>query len=282
MNRTRAGSSYASTDRYDFSAPSIARVYNAATGGKDNLGDDREVFMAVKRIAPQIDQAARANLEFSIRATRVVAELGISQWLNLGCGLPPAGYETTYQTVVKHHQDGRVVYVDNDLMVATHGRALLDVASGTGVIDADARQVDAVLGHEEMTTLDRSRPVGILATALTHFWEDSDDPGGILRRYMAAFPTGFLVFSHICDDLLSPDEASDLVTAYRPTAEVYMRSRAAITSMFLNGLEMLPPGLVEASTWQPGDAVKLDVGRAQFVAAVARFGQVTALDGGVS
>jgi hypothetical protein len=282
VNRTRAGSSYAPTGSYNFAPPSIARVYNAATGGKDNLGDDREVFMAVKRIAPQIGQAARANLEFSIRATRVVAELGISQWLNLGCGLPPAGYETTYQTVVKHHQDGRVVYVDNDLMVATHGRALLDVGSGTGVISADARQVDAVLAHEEMKVLDRDQPVAIIATALTHFWEDSDDPGGVLRRYMAAFPSGFLVFSHICDDLLSREEAHDLVTAYRPTAEVYMRSRGAITSMFLNGLEPLPPGLVEASTWQPEDAVKLDVGRAQFVAAVARFGRADALAGGLA
>ncbi|MFI9593802.1 SAM-dependent methyltransferase [Nonomuraea sp. NPDC052265] len=82
---TRAGE-----DRYNFSGPSIARVYNAATSGKDNLGDDREVFLTLKRIAPHIDQAARANLEFSIRATRVVvADLGISQWLNLGCGLPP-------------------------------------------------------------------------------------------------------------------------------------------------------------------------------------------------
>ncbi|MGW2223285.1 SAM-dependent methyltransferase [Nonomuraea sp. NPDC001684] len=270
------GTSTKSLTLYD--RPSIARVYNAATGGKDNHGDDRDVLLAVRRIAPRIAQAALANLEFGIRATRAVSELGISQWLNLGCGLPPDGYATTYQTVAEHHPDPSVVYVDIDPMVGSHGRALLDVASGTGMIEADARDVDDVLSHPEMKRLDRDRPVGIIATALTHFWSDADDPAGVLRRYMAAFPGGYVLLSHICHDLLTRREADKLVAAYRLAADVHMRSRAAITSMFLDGLEVLPPGLVEASAWRPDTAVKVDVGRAQFVAAVARFGHADCLE----
>ncbi|SDI20300.1 S-adenosyl methyltransferase [Sinosporangium album] len=262
--------------RYDFSTPSIARVYNAATGGKDNLLPDRNVLDKLQETAPKLPEAAMANLEFVTRATEVVAAAGIHQWLNLGCGLPPEGYETTHATVVRHHEGARVVYVDNDKHVTVHGRVFLDVPGATGVIEEDAWNVDEVLGHQEAGLLDPSQPIGIIATALAHFKPAAEDPGGILRRYMAHFTFGYLIFSHARSDLLSPEELKRMIADYKRTADIYPRPRDVIQKMFLNGLELLEPGLVEASTWRPHIAVSRDVGRAHFVAAVARFGHAEA------
>ncbi|MFB9472219.1 SAM-dependent methyltransferase [Nonomuraea salmonea] len=253
-----------------FTSPSPARVYNALTGGKDNLAYDRDVVDTMLQTAGGLRAAARAHIEFVARATRVVAEAGIRQWLNLGCGLPPEGFGATYDTVAEFHPDARVVYVDHDPHVTVHGRALLEVSAATGVVEADARHVDEVLGHEEADLLNRNKPVGILATALAHFWPDSCDPAAILRRYIEAFPSGYLIFSHARSDLLDPEELEQLTAAYRPAASIYARPLKVISS-FLDGLELLEPGLVEASEWRPDSPIPYDVGRAHFVVAVGRF-----------
>ncbi|GAA3252927.1 SAM-dependent methyltransferase [Nonomuraea helvata] len=251
-------------------APSIARVYDAVTKGKDNRASDRDVVKAMTKIAPELPEAARANLEFVPRGVEAVSELGVTQWLNLGCGLPQVGEETTLETARRIHSNARVAYVDNDPSVAIFGRALLAVEGAT-VLEADARDVDTVLAHVR-GFLDLRRPVGIVATALAHFWPDEQKPGDILRRYMAAFPGGYLVFSHARDDLLTADERDRLLTAYKRTADIYPRPFDTIRSMFLDGLPLLEPGLVEASTWRSTDPIARDVGRAHFLAAVAAFG----------
>ncbi|MEU6712946.1 SAM-dependent methyltransferase [Nonomuraea sp. NPDC046802] len=205
------------------------------------------------------DWAARANLEFVTRGTGAAAELGITQWLNLGCGLPQVG-ETTLDTARRYHADARVAYVDNDPAVTVSGRALLTVPGVSMSLHADARHVDVVLSHVR-GLLDIKKPVGIVATALCHRWPNEDDPGGVLRRYMAAFPAGYLIFSHARDDLL---------------ISAYTRPLWQIRSMFLTGLRLLQPGLVEASEWRPADPIPRQVGRPHFVAAVAGFGAYAA------
>ncbi|MEV0996871.1 SAM-dependent methyltransferase [Nonomuraea sp. NPDC050202] len=256
--------------------PSIAGVYNAATGGKDNSAPERAVLDAMNSAGNGIHLkvATREHLRFVARATAAVAaETGITQWLNLGCGLPSEDQESTFDIVSRYHKGARVVYVDNDPKVAVHGRALLDVAETTAVIEADARHVDMVLATAKaLGGISRDQPAVIAATALVHFWADWDDPGGVLRRYMAAFPYGVLIFSHARDDLLKKGERAKMLSDYKPIADMYPRPRAVIESMFLDGLELLEPGLVEASTWRPDHELEEDVGRAHYLAAVARFG----------
>ncbi|WP_157254901.1 SAM-dependent methyltransferase [Nonomuraea typhae] len=272
----RASRSASEERLYDFTRPSIARVWNAATGGKDNLATDRDVLDQLEQTAKQIRTAARAHVQFVTRATRMgAAEYGIRQWLNLGCGLPQHGCETTYDTAIRHHKDTRVLYVDNDPHVMVHGRALLHVSDATDVIEGDAWDVDAVLNHEQAGLLDRSQPIGLIATALAHFLPDEERPASILRRYMAHFPSVYFIFSHARDDLLSSEERATLIADYKPTADIYPRSMDVIRSMFFDGLDLLEPGLVEASVWRPDSAVSLDVGRAHFLAAVATFGPLS-------
>ncbi|WP_433513672.1 SAM-dependent methyltransferase [Nonomuraea sp. CA-143628] len=259
-------------------APSIARVYDAATKGKDNRASDRDVVKAMTEIAPELPEATLANLEFVPRGVEAASKLGVTQWLNLGCGLPQVGEETTLETARRIHPDARVAYVDNDPSVAIFGRALLVVEDGAMVLEADARDVDTVLAHVR-GLLDLDQRVGIVATALAHFWPDVQKPGDILHRYMAAFPGGYLVFSHARSDLLTADELDRLLTAYKRTADIYPRPLSRIREMFLNGLPLLEPGLVEASRWRPTDPLPRNVGKAHFVAAVASFGSCAEHEG---
>ncbi|WP_346101333.1 SAM-dependent methyltransferase [Nonomuraea maheshkhaliensis] len=255
-----------------FSRPSKARVYDDLTGGRDNVLGDREVASALEKTSSQIRVAARANLEFASRASRFVAEQGVEQFLNLGCGLPPSKGEATYTTVSRCLDDPRVLYVDSDPHVAVHARALLDVDDRTGFVDADVRDVDAVLSDKKaQRLLDPGRPVCIIATAVMHFIAPSDDPRGILSRYMEHFTAGgYLVFSYARDDLLSAQERAQMLADYT-AGDVYPLPLDTIREQFLAGLELVEPGLVEASTWRPDDPIELDVGRAHFVAAVATF-----------
>ncbi|MFC4010530.1 SAM-dependent methyltransferase [Nonomuraea purpurea] len=214
--------------------------------------------MSTGTYEPPFSRSARADLEFVTRGTEAAAQSGITQWLNLGCGLPQVG-ETTLETARRYHVDARVAHVDNDPAVTVSGRALLTVPGVSMSLHVDARHVDVVLAHVR-GLLDFRKPVGLVAT-LCHFWPNEDNPGGVLRRYMAAFPAGYLIFSHARDDLL---------------ISTYTRPLWQIQSMFLTGLRLLEPGLVEASEWRPSDPIPRQVGRPHFVAAVAGFGSYAA------
>jgi S-adenosyl methyltransferase len=113
---------------YDTRVPNIARMYNYWIGGKDHLAADRQAADGVTADFPEVAQVARANRKFVTRAVRYVAEQGITQFIDVGAGLParPAVHEIA-QAV---NPAARVAYVDNDKLVLAHARALL--AGGAG------------------------------------------------------------------------------------------------------------------------------------------------------
>ena len=70
-------------------------------------------------------KAARENRAFLGRTVRYLAEeAGITQFLDLGSGLPGVG--NVHEIAQDVNPAARVVYVDNDPIVLAHGRALLD------------------------------------------------------------------------------------------------------------------------------------------------------------
>src|SRR3984957_20520889 len=111
----------------DTTTPNVARIYDYLLGGKDNFAADREAAEQLIEAIPDVAAIARDNRSFLGRVVRYLAtECGIRQYLGLGSGLPT-------QANVHELAEGvaagvRVVYVDNDPVVASHGRALL--ASG--------------------------------------------------------------------------------------------------------------------------------------------------------
>ncbi len=88
----------------DTTRASIARVYDAFLGGKDNFEIDREVLRQVATVAPQVTDLAWSNRNFLIRACRFLAGQGaITQYLDCGSGLPTA--ENTHQVVQRLQPD---------------------------------------------------------------------------------------------------------------------------------------------------------------------------------
>jgi len=73
----------------DASVPHPARVYDYWLGGKDNFPVDRELAERIIEVLPTITMICRANRAFMVRAARfLAAEAGITQFLDIGTGLP--------------------------------------------------------------------------------------------------------------------------------------------------------------------------------------------------
>ena len=153
------------------------------------------------RANPGIMPGVRANRAFLARVVRyLVSEAGVTQFLDLGTGLPSAN--NVHEVAQSIDPAARVVYVDNDPIVLVHARALLTGTPGTvAYIDADIRDVDAIL-DKAGDTLDLTRPVAVMLLMTLQFIPDEDDPFGLVRRFMDAVPSG----SHL---VISSPEAED-------------------------------------------------------------------------
>jgi S-adenosyl methyltransferase len=92
---------------------STARIYDFWLGGKDNFAADRSAALTVTEVAPEARLMAVENRKFLRRAVRyLAAEAGITQFLDIGTGLPTQG--NVHQVAQEANPAARVVYVDND------------------------------------------------------------------------------------------------------------------------------------------------------------------------
>ena len=102
----------------DPATPSTARLYDFYLGGSANFAADRATAQRMLELVPEISEGAWANRGFHQRAALWMAERGVRQFIDIGAGLPTQG--NTHEVVLKFALDARVVYVDNDPMVAAH------------------------------------------------------------------------------------------------------------------------------------------------------------------
>ncbi|MDG4793599.1 SAM-dependent methyltransferase [Micromonospora sp. WMMD1082] len=240
----------------DVSVPSIARVYDFMLGGKDNFAVDRTVAEHALKITPDGPQAAQANRAFLRRVVRfLAAEQKIGQFLDLGSGLPTQG--NVHQVATRHDPQARVVYVDNDPIVLAHGRALLAHEGAATVIQADVRSPEVILeGAEVRQFLDFSRPIGLLLFGILHHIGDDEDPKAVAAKLIEALPSGsYVAISHFRD----PGERQpDASRKAREVERIFneslgtgrWRTDEEILS-FVEGLEVLEPGLVPLAEWRP-------------------------------
>ncbi|WP_405164956.1 SAM-dependent methyltransferase [Nocardia sp. NBC_01499] len=230
-----------------------ARMYDYYLGGKDNFGVDREFAAQVAKVFPSAGPAARINREFMHRATRwMVTEAGIDQFLDIGTGIPTE--PNLHQVAQRLAPEAHVVYVDNDPLVLTHARALMQgTAQGrTAYVQADVNDPASILSAPQLLeTLDLSRPVGLSMIALIHFVTDEQDPHGIITTLMNALaPGSFLALTTATPDF-APDTFERITTIYREAGiRVQFRSRDEFASFF-TGLELVEPGVVVPHRWRP-------------------------------
>ncbi len=225
----------------DPTTPSPARIYDYVLGGTHNFPVDREAAERIRAQSPDLADAAWVNRGFHQRAARwMAAEQGIGQFIDIGSGLPTQS--NTHGVVQKVIPRARVAYVDNDPMVLAYAGELLSDDGTTAVINADLRNVDAVLDDLALRALiDFERPAGLLMTAVLHFVADDAGPWGLVRRYAGALaPGSYLALSHVTYEGLPPRLVEEGVSVYTQARGVHPRSRKQIERFFA-GLQVAPP-----------------------------------------
>jgi hypothetical protein len=227
--------------RVDISRPAPAGIYDYMLRGENHSPSDALAAEQILSAVPEIRDCAWSNRGFHQRAAKWIAERGVRQFLDIGSGLPTVG--NTHQVVQKVMPGARVVYVDNDPMVAEQGGGLLAADQSTRVICADLREPATILDHSGVTELiDFREPAGLLLTAVMMFVSDNSDPWGLVARYVDALaPGSYLALSHLTDDYKPPVTAERFRAVFDDaTEQLYFRSRAGI-ARFFDGLDMVPP-----------------------------------------
>lgn len=247
----------------DTSRPHPARMYDYYLGGWDNYEVDRVAAERVIEVLPQVRLSARANRAFLRRAVRELVGGGIRQILDIGTGIPTS--PNTHEVAHEIAPDTRVVYVDNDPIVATHAGARLTNTAHTGFVHGDVRDPQAILEHPTVRELiDFDQPVALLLVAVLHFIRDDEDPAALVAALAKSLPAGsHLVLSHVTDEPYGAYELSHtdvmaregVVDVYKSaTATLNLRSRAGIELLF-GPFTLLDPGVVRAPLWRPDSAV---------------------------
>jgi len=238
----------------DHTVPHSARIWNYWLGGKDNFQADRDAGDQFLAIYPEQRDKARACRHFIYRAVRYLAvEEGVRQFLDIGTGLPTAS--NTHEVAQQFAPESKIVYVDNDPLVLAHARALLTSSpeGETNYIDADLHDPEAVLA-EAARTLDFDRPIALLLIGVLGHIAEYDEARSILRRLLAALPSGsFLVESDGTD---TSDAYLAALESYKDNGGVPYNTRTPEQiAGYYEGLEMVEPGVVPIPDWHPDETV---------------------------
>lgn len=251
--------------------PSAARIYDAHLGGFHNFQVDRDAAAKIVAFMPELPDILRANRSFLRRAVRHLVDQGVTQFLDLGSGIPTVG--NVHEIAWKANPLCRIVYVDADPVAISHSRNILAGNPLATTVHGDMRRPQDILGDpESLRLLDFSQPIAVLMFAVLHFVPDEDDPAGIIGSYLdAVVPGSYLAISHASLEGPEPEKAEEATQQFRRSVTDFsMRTRAEITDLF-DGLELLDPGVVYLPEWRPdaGDDIG-DARRTSTFAGVAR------------
>ncbi|MFJ6700201.1 SAM-dependent methyltransferase [Streptomyces sp. NPDC091272] len=237
----------------DISMPSVSRIYDFYLGGSHNFEVDREAARRAMEFMPGLPKVMQANRAFMRRAVRHAVSEGITQFLDIGSGIPTFG--NVHEVAQGADPGARVVYVDHDPVAVAHSQAVLDGNELTTVVSADLRKPGEILAHPQLgQLLDLERPVALLLVAVLHFIEDADNPQAAvatLRDAMA--PGSLLIVTHASYEgvPVTEERAGGAVDVYQKIKNpLVMRSHPEV-ERFFEGYEMVAPGLVPMADWRP-------------------------------
>jgi O-methyltransferase involved in polyketide biosynthesis len=230
---------------FDPSKPNIARIYDYWLGGKDNYPADRAEAERLIAVYPRLPMLARQNRLFLGRAVRWLAEQGVRQFLDLGCGLPTV--ENTHEIVQAVHPDCRVVYVDADPVVLSHARALLRGPGVTAIHGDLAKPSDILAELRARHLINLAEPTVVILTMVLHFFDAATAHDIVATFARAVTPGSYFVLSVGSGD----EQTGDALAREYQAGTLYNHSLAQIAA-FIEDLEPIPPGVTDAVAWVPG------------------------------
>ena len=236
------------------SQPSPARRYDELQGGKDNFAVDRRSAARLETALPSIRLAAKELRRCMERQVGYLADAGIRQFLDIGCGLPHA--PNVHEIAQAVDPASRIVYVDPDELVGSHARALLTGTpeGASEFVAGDLTDMDAILSDPiTRDVLDFERPIGVLFLAVLHFVVDHSRARAAVERIRSSLvPGSYLALTHVTFDPLEPARADELtgLARSRDHGPFQARTRRQVTA-FLDGFHLVEPGVVSTVQWHP-------------------------------
>jgi len=248
----------------DTKRANVARIYDYWLGGTHNFLADQDVGRAIVAVEPNMREIARANRAFLGRAVRFLAAAGIDQFLDLGSGIPTSG--NVHEIAQQADPGARVVYVDVDPVAIAHSKAILAGHPDATIVDADLREPEKILAHEDVRRLiDFSQPTALLLMVVLHFLTDAEDPWRVVATLRDALaPGSYLVLGHGTGDG-SPATVGAAQEMYNRSVatQAHVRSHAEILRFF-DGFELVEPGLVYVPLWRPDSPADIPSDPAKF------------------
>jgi hypothetical protein len=252
------GNSSADADRslpaVNVTVPHPARLYDYLLGGKDNFAVDRALGRKMVVEFPMLRATVRANRACMRRIVEYLAAVcGVDQFLDIGCGLPASN--NVHEVAQQFRPEARVVFVDDDSLVAAHARALLTSTTGTGrtaFMLADARRPHRILAEvAQEGILDLNRPVAVLLISVLMYF-DTDTTHQIVRTLIDGLPSGsYLAITHPTGDFDDDGSATRAVAVAAKGGLTYnLRGRDEIAKLVAD-LDLVDPGLVPMAAWRP-------------------------------
>ncbi|WP_020390519.1 SAM-dependent methyltransferase [Kribbella catacumbae] len=237
---------------FDTTQPTIARVYDALLGGKDNFAADREGAATYLKYVPDAGRVAIDNRDALVKGVQyLVRTAGIDQILDIGSGLPTQ--KNTHQAAQEINPEVKVAYVDNDPIVLAHGRALLATNNSTIVVTADLREPKGILENKEIQAhLDFSRPIALMVVGIHMHFHDDEQPDEWVRTIMDQLVPGSYLFITDFVDTGEPLQKAIEQAGLESLGNGWVRTPERITEHFL-GLPLIPPGLDFLARWFPED-----------------------------
>ncbi|MFE2237879.1 SAM-dependent methyltransferase [Streptomyces virginiae] len=237
----------------DISVPSVSRIYDYYLGGSHNFEVDRQAARRAMEFMPGLPKIMQANRAFMRRAVRHAVAEGVTQFLDIGSGIPTFG--NVHEIAQAASPGARVVYVDHDPVAVAHSHAVLLDDEHTGVVAADLGKPKEILAAPEVgRLLDFDKPVALLLVAVLHFLEDADRPYDAVAQLRDALaPGSLLILTHASYEgiPLTEEVAGGAVGVYRDIRNPLVMRTGEQIAHFFEGFDMVEPGLVSMPDWRP-------------------------------
>ncbi|MFY1681708.1 SAM-dependent methyltransferase [Micromonospora sp. WMMD730] len=234
----------------------VARIYDYLLGGKQNFPADREAARQLLQVVPDAANVALSNRLFLRRVVRVLAEAGITQFLDLGSGIPTQG--NVHEIAQAINPATRVLYVDIDPVAVVASNEILMGSPGCRAIEGDftrPTQILSALDDSDLATvIDLDQPTALLYCSVLQQVPDEQIDAVIAPIRDRLAPGSAMVISHLSTTVTEAYGATGVAKAknvYRTQAatEIIPRTSDQLTALF-GDLTLLPPGLVPLTHWR--------------------------------
>jgi hypothetical protein len=213
----------------DTSVPSLTRAYDHLLGGRANFAADRALARQWRDRYPRAAELLDLSRTYVTNCCARLSADGIGQFIDVGSGLPTApGLHTAVLPGTS-----RVVYVDRDPGVVAHARTLVP-ARTVGVMTGDLLEPEALLWALR-PLVDLAQPACLVLALVIQALPDLGTARAVVDVLVRALAPG----SHLV--LTAGGGAAGRLPDTVAGADL----SAADVAAFLDGLDLLPPGVQE-------------------------------------